>query len=504
MSTVFGKGQQGQNEMTTQRRKNEANLRLTLQYYSKYGKLTEDHSLEQIAPGLASLEFMKRNCPERTKLEEFCIQSGQYFEFEQYKQGDIIFHYGDIGDKVYVILKGEVAVLVPRAESEIEAEREEIGQAKLPFDFEMFWRNKKPSKQIQIEAQLAQQNSNLYFKDNVCMFKKVFQFYSGQSFGDVALISDKPRTASILVTSDQIYLISMCKKDFKISCEKSVLEMNQTLDYFVTVFPCIGKMQISKFIQFFHKTDFSPQQWLWKEGEQVKFFILILKGRVEIKQQQLPLYQVSDNSFIGHEEILEGLTTRQYGCKILDNTIAYLMDYEDFNIARKNAPEIVKVLIEKAKLMTSYLERRKEEVKKGQANVQPLYQPVERRLIQDMFVIKSPRNNEVRSNQPKYLSYFDITKFNKKKAQPNSINQQQSISEDLYFSKEKNVKTTRSPSYYTQRVSPMNKQMKEILMKKFKLNVRFNAMKSLKISSCKSAYDLRNKDRFKTDASIDN
>ncbi|CAK72595.1 unnamed protein product (macronuclear) [Paramecium tetraurelia] len=504
MSTVIGKGQQAYNETTTQRRKNEANLRVTLQYYSKYGKLTDDHSLEQVAPGLASLEFMKRNCPERTKLEEFCIQSGQYFEFEQYKQGDIIFHYGDIGDKVYIILKGDVAVLVPRAESEIVAEREEISQAKLPFEFEMFQRNKKPSKSIQIEVQLAQQNSNFYFKDNVCLFKKVFQFYSGQSFGDVALISDKPRTASILVTSDQIYLISMCKKDFKISCEKSVLEMNQTLDYFVTVLPYIGKMQISKFIQFFHKTDFSPQQWLWKEGEQVKFFILILKGRVEIKQQQMPLYQVSDNSFIGHEEILEGLTLRQYGCKTLDNTIAYLMDYEDFNVARKNAPDIVKVLIEKAKLMTSYLERRKEEVKKGQTNVQPLYYPVERRLIQDMFVIKSPRNNEVRSNQPKFLSYFDITKFNKKKAKPNPINQQQSISEDLYFSKEKNLKTTRSPSNYTQRVSPMTKQMKEILLKKFKLNFRFNAVGSLKISSCKSANDLRNKSRFKTDASIDN
>lgn len=40
----------------------------------------------------------------------------------------------------------------------------------------------------------------------------------------------------------------------------------------------------------------------------------------------------------------------------MDNTIAYLMEYEDFNMAKKNAPDVVKVLIEKSKLITSYLE----------------------------------------------------------------------------------------------------------------------------------------------------
>lgn len=45
--------------------------------------------------------------------------------------------------------------------------------------------------------------------------------------------------------------------------------------------------------------------------------------------------------------------------------------------------------------------------------MEPLNLQIERRLVKDMFVIKSPRNNEVRSNQTKCLSYFDITRFNK-------------------------------------------------------------------------------------------
>lgn len=46
--------------------------------------------------------------------------------------------------------------------------------------------------------------------------------------------------------------------------------------------------------------------------------------------------------------------------------------------------------------------------------------------------------------------------------------------------------------------------MKDILMKKFKLNFKFNAIKSLKITTCKSVHDFSSKSRFKTDASIDN
>lgn len=46
--------------------------------------------------------------------------------------------------------------------------------------------------------------------------------------------------------------------------------------------------------------------------------------------------------------------------------------------------------------------------------------------------------------------------------------------------------------------------MKDILMKKFKLNFKFNAIESLKISSCKSVHDIINKSRFKTDTNIDN
>lgn len=72
--------------------------------------------------------------------------------------------------------------------------------------------------------------------------------------------------------------------------------------------------------------------------------------------------------------------------------------------------------------MSFYLNQRKEEIKRGIIHIEPLQLPVERRLVKDMFVATSPRNNEIRSSIPKSLSYFDITKFNKQKSKPKVSN----------------------------------------------------------------------------------
>lgn len=37
--------------------------------------------LEIVAPGLTYLDFMKKNCPENTKLEDFCIEAGSFFKY---------------------------------------------------------------------------------------------------------------------------------------------------------------------------------------------------------------------------------------------------------------------------------------------------------------------------------------------------------------------------------------------------------------------------------------
>lgn len=51
--------------------------------------------------------------------------------------GSIVFNYGDYGDKMYIILKGEVAVLLPRAADDIENDIEWL--SKQTTEWETSW-----------------------------------------------------------------------------------------------------------------------------------------------------------------------------------------------------------------------------------------------------------------------------------------------------------------------------------------------------------------------------
>ena len=37
-------------------------------------------------------------------------------QYEEYQEGDIVFRYGDDGDKFYLIMKGEITVFTPNME----------------------------------------------------------------------------------------------------------------------------------------------------------------------------------------------------------------------------------------------------------------------------------------------------------------------------------------------------------------------------------------------------
>ena len=51
------------------------------------------------------------------------------------------------------------------------------------------------------------------------------------------------------------------------------------------LFSGVSKFTVTKFIQYFRTITFPSQAILWKEGDEPKFFFLIMKGRVELFRQ---------------------------------------------------------------------------------------------------------------------------------------------------------------------------------------------------------------------------
>ncbi|CAD8100551.1 unnamed protein product [Paramecium primaurelia] len=364
------------------KKENEEHLSQTLKLYQEYGKIENNELIETVIDSLSTIEFFKQNCPEGMKLSEFVTNAIKYFQFEQYDYGQPIFHYGEYGDKMYIILKGEVGVFGPRPLDDI---NRDIEQVKKLEEIELV---KVQKKQVTVNFDnLLKMQGDKYYKDGVLLYQKIFQYYSGQSFGDVALTSDKPRSASIIVYSEKAFCITMRRNDFKLIFQKSIQQARNTIDYFMKIFPGTLKFNISKFIQYLRPIVFHSKTILWQIGDEPQFFFIIVTGRVQLykyfdrdtlmgkkknqnlsydklylskqsNKQKIILSQLSDGSIIGQEELIEDLPQRKYCCEVVDNTNAYYMEQSDFRAIQGNHPDIMDCLRERIQINKDYINKR--------------------------------------------------------------------------------------------------------------------------------------------------
>lgn len=120
---------------------------------------------------LKALALLTQNIPFFIKLNSDIdknahINCCQYMRFTNLSKGDFVFHVGDEGDQFYIIIAGSVKVLVPTPGS-----------------------------------------------DNELNLTEVLTLNSGDSFGELALLKNQPRAASILC-ADDVYLATLDKKDY--------------------------------------------------------------------------------------------------------------------------------------------------------------------------------------------------------------------------------------------------------------------------------------------------
>ncbi|CAD8139354.1 unnamed protein product [Paramecium octaurelia] len=334
--------------LAKQQQQNEVLLAPALNYFTNPSLQTSE-----LIESLMHIQFLKNNCPEGMQLHDFVMQAAKYVKFETFSFGQIIFNYGEFGDKMYIILKGQAGVYVPKSKDDIEDELNLL--------------NSKKSKKLlfQDDALFENRNNQNYYQNGIYLYHKVFQYFSGQCFGDVALTSDKPRSASLLVISEVMHCISINRQQYKQMCEKAIQEQNKTMELYQRILHGISQFSISKFIQNLRPISFVSQSILWEKGQEPQYFLIIMKGRVElyvnlddsqviqnktasraftIKLKRVVLSQITNGHFVGQEELLEDIPQRKYNCQCVDNTEAYIMDAETFKKIRKNFPDIMNLL----------------------------------------------------------------------------------------------------------------------------------------------------------------
>ncbi|EAR98329.2 cyclic nucleotide-binding domain protein (macronuclear) [Tetrahymena thermophila SB210] len=272
----------------------------------------------------------------------------------QKKPLDIVCEYGSKSNFMYFVLEGKLAVFIPKNESDlnqqyqilvgIEKCKKQINkdpslleaQQKLQklqaewlkiqkqFDSELLNNFKKyqislkPAQQgwddefyLEKKKQINYQTSSLLKKD-VCSMKKVGELKSGDCFGEIGAILDKPRTATIISIEKATCLLVSFDKYKEIFSQEQIYELNFRVLNLAQIFQ---EKSVETEVVAHLATHFQQVQAIntvYREGEKVDGLYLIHNGHVEIFKTQKDYFnsQISivvkgKGSLLGLEDYFE-------------------------------------------------------------------------------------------------------------------------------------------------------------------------------------------------------
>jgi len=317
--------------------------------------------IKQLSQFLAGLSFFKTFIVPVG--DDILLKASEYVEHEFFREEDYIVHFGDGGDKFYIILDGEVRVMIPNGGGE-----EGMHEVKV--------------------------------------------LKSGSSFGEYALLYNQTRLATIQCCRDTHLAVLSKESYIKIlgKIENKRIDESVKLLRSFQIFRNWSKNPIIKINYFFTERVMSRKTVLFKEGSEIHEVFFVKQGEVELLKsveiespekstfKKKPRKQNINVSIISSGEMLnsEVLSSEKYSytCRIYSLTAKILViSKSDFCSKFKNE--------ESQNLMKRNNESKENERKKRVGSLEKLI-----KIRRDtMETEKAPRRlHKALSRSPKYHS----------------------------------------------------------------------------------------------------
>ena len=170
---------------------------------------------------------------------------------------------------------------------------------------------------------------------------EIAQLSSGQSFGELSLIKNQPRAATV-VCMESCYFMTLSKDNYLRLLGKSFSKMLEEKIEFLhslSVFSIWSKKSLEKLSYFFiHKT-YKQKEIIYSKGEPSKGVFVVVNGEVELTTSNLTALNlpkvlkvavIAERDFFGDEEVLNGVC-RKYSARCLSKTVSvFWVSSEDF------------------------------------------------------------------------------------------------------------------------------------------------------------------------------
>jgi CRP-like cAMP-binding protein len=227
---------------------------------------------------------------EETKLDKI---SG-VLKVIKFKPNEPIIKYGDNADTFYLVLDGKVGIYRPNYQIKrmtVKQFLEILYNVKNENNILKYNRLIEKNKEFNLDYELLShinQNSLLFYESFDFFIEndeKIGEFGNGFSFGEMALINNTKRNATIIALNNT-ECIALDKVDYnhtirEIERERKKSEVKMfKLDY--PVFYNWSTMQIMRLFNFFQKISITKGEYLYKQNEMSDSIYMIKKGKFEM------------------------------------------------------------------------------------------------------------------------------------------------------------------------------------------------------------------------------
>ena len=268
--------------------------------FAKIGTNRSESDLYAIMDYISHVPYLKQLAPE-TSSTGFMLEICKALTIEIYQPGERIINFGEIGDKFYIILYGEAKTIIPDINSsrdlspthlktilirksiideeeirkKLLLEKDNVSKVK---DFE------RPGIMIHKQNTIKFDTDYLKRIGNITDMKVVSKLGPGDSFGELALISEKPRAATIEAKEITVLAV-LSKQDFmrvmSTEAEKKLQEKVAFLQK-LPIFSGATKQSLQKLSYYFQPLNFTKNQIVYRDGMQADMIYFVESGEFQV------------------------------------------------------------------------------------------------------------------------------------------------------------------------------------------------------------------------------
>ncbi|OMJ77516.1 hypothetical protein SteCoe_22877 [Stentor coeruleus] len=250
------------------------------------------HDLEEIMKVTKDIKFLK-NLSEERNSDRVHWECCRVMTLEIFNPGDNIINYGEPGDKYYIIIKGKVSVLVPSMirKKPISTPSPSSKSLKKPLSLSIPPLKHEPHPDDELEKspylKPKQSNHDIDFIENSYDFsdlKELKILTDGDSFGELALLSNNPRSATVKC-KEVSYFAVLSQKDYKkilrTDAQKSIHDRIEYL-YRLPMFNGASHTALKNLAFMMTECTFRKKQILYTEGSPAEYICFIKSGEFKL------------------------------------------------------------------------------------------------------------------------------------------------------------------------------------------------------------------------------